>query len=100
MATSVHYTEVAAAEISEAAHACGVEFLDELLRIEGHLRAHPTFYHRCEVDIRRAVLRRFPYGLFYVIDGDAVTVLACFHLHRHPQSRRELQEGAPARGLG
>ena len=68
----------------------GADFLDELLRIEGHLSLNPALYQRVEGDVRRAVLRRFPYGLFYVVDGPIVSVLACLHLHRRPPSFTEL----------
>ena len=53
-------------------------------------KAIPALYQRVRHDIRRAVLHRFPYGLFYLIDGDRILVLACFHLHRKPLSFSEL----------
>jgi toxin ParE1/3/4 len=102
MAASVLYKAAAEAEIDDAFGTyeqqrlgLGLEFLDELARIEGHLRANPALYQRIEGhqlagDLRRAVLRRFPYGLFYVVEAGQVIVLACFHLHRDPQSREEL----------
>lgn len=40
-------------------------------------------------DVRRALLRRFPYGIFYVYEGDVATVLACFHAKRDPMTWRE-----------
>ena len=84
MPASVIYKAAARAEIAEAfgnyesqRQGLGVEFLDEL-----------------GGDVRRAVLRRVPYGLFYVVDdgrvGTQVNVLACFHLHRDPRSRADL----------
>jgi len=30
-------------------------------------------------NVRRALLRRFPYSLFFVVEGDDLTVIACFH---------------------
>ncbi len=36
-------------------------------------------------DLRRARLRRFPYGLFYRVHPDALVVLACFHARRDPR---------------
>ena len=106
MPASVIYKAAARAEIAEAfgnyesqRQGLGVEFLDELARIEGHLRANPALYQQVDGnelggDVRRAVLRRFPYGLFYVVDdgrvGTQVNVLACFHLHRDPRSRADL----------
>jgi plasmid stabilization system protein ParE len=35
--------------------------------------------------VRRAVLRRFPYGLIYVASQHEITVLACFHGRRDPR---------------
>ena len=47
----------------------------------------------CDVDrgIRRAIVRRFPYAVYFVIDPDRISVLAIFHHRRHPghwRSRR------------
>jgi hypothetical protein len=36
--------------------------------------------------IRRAVVHRFPYLLFYVIDPHEIVVLACMHASRDPKS--------------
>lgn len=35
--------------------------------------------------VRRAVLRRFPYLMFYVIEPEEVIVLACMHASRDPE---------------
>ena len=66
MATRVIYKAAAEAEIEVAFKAyeeqrpgLGIEFLDELARIEGHLRANPALYQRIDGELRRAVLRRF-----------------------------------------
>ena len=98
MAARVIYKAAAEAEIEEAfaeyetiRRGLGVEFLDELVRIEGHLQANPALYQRIDGDLRRAVLRRFPYGLFYVIDGEEVSVLGCLHLRREPRSHADLR---------
>jgi hypothetical protein len=37
-------------------------------------------------DIRRAILRRFPFGIFFIVENESATVLAVTHLHRHPAS--------------
>lgn len=93
----VLYKPIAEIEVAAAFHAyeqeregLGAGFLDELHRIESHLSLNPALYQRVEGDVRRAVLRRFPYGLFYVVDGAQVSVLACWHLHRQPPSLAEL----------
>ena len=34
-------------------------------------------------------MRRFPYGVIYSIEDDALVIVAVFHLHRHPDSWKE-----------
>lgn len=65
-------------------------FVKDLERTESRLRAQPALYQQIEGEIRRAVLRRFPYSLFYVIERDEVIVLACMHQHQKPRTREEL----------
>ena len=62
----------------------GRAFLAELERVERFVKLNPLLYPKVEGDIRRANLRRFPYSMFYVVDGDIVAVLSCFHQHRDP----------------
>ena len=35
-------------------------------------------------NVRRALLRRFPYSLFFVVEDSALIVIACFHASRDP----------------
>lgn len=98
MAVSVIYKPAAQAEIEEVyaeyetlRDGLGTVFLDELSRIEAHLRMNPALYQKIEDDLRRAVFRRFPYGLFYIVEGDQVIVLGCLHLSRDPRSHMELR---------
>ena len=40
-------------------------------------------------NVRRALLRRFPYSLFFVIETDeTLSVIACFHASRNPSRRK------------
>lgn len=98
MAVTVVYKRAAEAEITDIVEyhearrpGVGVAFLDELRRIEAHLQQNPALYHEVMPGIRRAPLRRFPYGVFYLIDNGQVVVLACFHLRRAPRSHMELK---------
>ena len=49
-------------------------------RMSENPRQFPIVYR----NIRRALLRRFPYSLFFVVEGDASIVIACFHASRDP----------------
>lgn len=40
-------------------------------------------------NMRRALLRRFPYGVFFVEAVDAVQVVACLHARRDPHEWSE-----------
>jgi toxin ParE1/3/4 len=35
-------------------------------------------------NVRRALLRRFPYSLFFVVEDEVLIVIACFHASRDP----------------
>ena len=41
---------------------------------------HPIVHRQ----VRRALIRRFPYGVFYLADNDRVTVIAVMHAMRNP----------------
>ncbi|MDI9332821.1 MAG: type II toxin-antitoxin system RelE/ParE family toxin [Cytophagales bacterium] len=62
----------------------GGAFFIDVARAEQFLQNNPHLYTKIEGDVRRAVLKRFPYSLFYTIKGKTVTVLACFHQSRQP----------------
>ena len=50
-------------------------------RISTNARQFPVIYK----NVRRALLRHFPYALMFVIEADeTLTVIACFHGSRDP----------------
>ena len=65
-----------------------IECVDEALeRIDAAPLAHP----RVHGEVRRVLLRRFPYAVFFVVEPERVVVLAVFHASRAPsiwQGRR------------
>jgi hypothetical protein len=71
----------------------GGAFLDEFERTNSFIAGNPHLYACVESEIRRANLNRFPYSLYYVIDGETVNVLSCFYPHREPKSRQQLLSG-------
>lgn len=67
-----------------------VQQVDALLdRISLNPMQHPIV-HR---EVRRAIPRRFPYGVFYRINGSEILVLAVVHLHRDPSIWQEREPG-------
>ena len=63
----------------------GEEFLAAVDLLLGEILAHPTAYQVIHREARRALLRRFPYALFYRIYGETVVVLACMQGRRDPK---------------
>ena len=69
-----------------------VQHIDALL---GSVRLNPMQYQVVHREVRRAIPRRFPFGVFYGIDGADVLVFAVVDLHRDQSiwQDREASEG-------
>ena len=48
------------------------------------VREQPRRFPVVHREVRRGLLRRFPYGIYFVIDGDVAVVIAVLHMHRDP----------------
>src|SRR5438105_203879 len=90
---SIVLTDRAAAELVEAVAwyegqkaGLGLEFLEALDAVYTLLRRHPDVGVEVRPKLRRALLRRFPYGVFYAHREDRIHILAIIHSHRHPAS--------------
>jgi hypothetical protein len=58
----------------------------EVQRMSANPQQFPIVYK----NIRRALLRRFPYALMFIIEADGtLTVIACFHGSRDPARWQE-----------
>ena len=60
------------------------------------VRLNPMQHQIAYREVRRAIPRRFPYGVFYRIVGSEVLVFAVVDLHRDPstwQDREASREG-------
>jgi len=44
----------------------------------------PKAWATLEVDVRRSLVRRFPYGILYSEEKDGIFIVAVMHLHRKP----------------
>ena len=69
----------------------GQEFLNELTATYDRVRVGPLRYQILRSRTRHALLRRFPYGVFFSVVGDVIVVTTVLHSGRDPaiwQSRR------------
>ena len=62
----------------------GVEFADRVQAVFDRISATPEMYAVVYRDVRKALVRQFPYSIFYRIRADRVVVLAVFHNKRNP----------------
>jgi len=81
----------AAREIQEAfdwyeerSEGLGLEFLRVADACLSGIQCNPTIHQIIYEQVRRALLRKFPYALFYIFTEDTIVVLACFHAKRSP----------------
>lgn len=63
----------------------GEEFVDEVERTMELIAEKPRMFPVVHRMLRRALLRRFPYCIFFDLKADVIEVLAVFHAHRDPQ---------------
>jgi toxin ParE1/3/4 len=69
----------------------GAAFLDSFDAALPMIRQFPESCPIAFMDYRRTLLRRFPFGVFYVVEQEAIIIAAVFHLARDPREfRREL----------
>lgn len=62
----------------------GESFLDELRATYDRILKGPLKYQALRAGIRRALLRRFPYAVYFAIEGHIIVVLAVLHASRDP----------------
>lgn len=62
----------------------GQEFIICIDAVLSVIHRTPKIFPKIHKDIRRALIRRFPYGIFYISERDKVIVLAFLHTSRDP----------------
>jgi toxin ParE1/3/4 len=62
----------------------GLDFMARVQRVFDRIGANPRMHRVVLGDIRKAVVTRFPYCVFYRPYADRVEVIAVFHSSRDP----------------
>ena len=88
---SVLFTPAARIELIEAqdwyegeAPGLGRRFREAIDAVAERMSANPLQFPVVFKTVRRAILRRFPYALFFVMEGETLLVITCFHASRDP----------------
>ena len=64
------------------------DFFAALEVVYRRLETAPEIHQVIEQNVRRALLRRFPYAVYYIVFPDHVEVIAVQHCHRDPAAWR------------
>ena len=67
----------------------GADFVAQIQEVFDRISTTPELYAQIFHDVRRGVVRRFPYSVFYKIESQQVVVLAVFHSNRDPKIWQE-----------
>ena len=62
----------------------GTEFIDELRAAYDRIAEGPFRYQELRSGVRRALTRRFPYAIYFSVEGEVIVVLAVLHARRDP----------------
>ena len=80
--------EAAALWYDDQSPGLGDHFLDEITAGLDRIAEGPRQFPVIEADVRRALIRRFPYGVYFIESPTGSTVLAVLHLRRRPGAWR------------
>ena len=67
----------------------GDDFLHEFFAGIDDILEHPLLYRTVQGDVRRRVLGRFPYSIYFLIEGTVVVVVGAFHCARDPHGTED-----------
>lgn len=64
----------------------GLRFLREIRTSLEHITNNPVRFPIVAEDVRRALLHKFPYSVYFVNESESVAIIAVLHQHRQPLS--------------
>jgi toxin ParE1/3/4 len=67
----------------------GDRFLHELDAAIQSIQIAPDRWRAVDGDVRRYVMRQFPYGIYYRVQDDELRILVIKHHSRHPDFGKE-----------
>jgi plasmid stabilization system protein ParE len=66
----------------------GEEFLRMFYVCAGEISSNPLLYPKVYRKFQRRLLRRFPYAIYFRIEGNEIIVFGLFHCARDPRTIR------------
>ena len=69
---------------SDISREIGLAFVDEIELGIQHILEYPRAWPVVEQDVRRHLITRFPYGIYYTVENDYILIIAVMHMSRKP----------------
>lgn len=69
----------------------GQDFVDQVRETIVSVAERPASFPKVHGEVRRAILRRFPYGVFFRTTTEDIVILGIIHGRRHPRLWRSRQ---------
>jgi plasmid stabilization system protein ParE len=66
----------------------GSDFLLSIDTALSSIQQTPELYATLWKNVRRVLIRRFPYGIFYLVEEARIVVIAVMHARRDPETWR------------
>ncbi len=63
----------------------GFEFIDKVEKKGRIIESNPFLYEKAYKSLHRAVIDRFPFNIFYMVEEKSIIVVAVMHGSRHPK---------------
>nr|MDO8118723.1 type II toxin-antitoxin system RelE/ParE family toxin [Candidatus Sigynarchaeota archaeon] len=62
----------------------GTDFLNEIEKVVKNIKDNPIAWPVIDLNVRRCLLRRFPFGVLYIVEGNRINIVAVANLKRKP----------------
>lgn len=64
----------------------GLDFKNDVFKALNNIASQPNLYPIIDNKIRRCLMHRFPFSIFYTIQNQTILILSIAHQHRKPNN--------------
>jgi plasmid stabilization system protein ParE len=66
-----------------------LDFIDEIEKSLQRIQHNPQQFATVRKHIRMSIVKRFPYGIYFYVASEIISVFAVFHFSRNPKILRK-----------
>ena len=63
----------------------GGKFINEVENTIMRIQSNPLMYSKVKKQIRMGIVKKFPFGIYYFVQGEVINIFAIFHFSRNPK---------------